>query len=69
MTHPHSTTVWIVRQGIRLPGAMAALAERLGDSAARLEVRLDATATAHGVDTLDVFEPLTRGLSVSSDRA
>jgi hypothetical protein len=69
MDLPHTTTVWIVRQGIRLAWAMASLAERLGDAGVRLEVRLDATAAARGVDMLDVLEPLTRDLSVSSGRA
>jgi hypothetical protein len=69
MTFPHNTTVWLIRQGVRLAWAMARAAETLGDAGIRLEVRLDATADARGVDMLDVLEPLTRHLRASSGRA
>jgi hypothetical protein len=59
MTLPHTTTVWMIRQGIRFAWAMAGAAERLGNAGERLEARLDAVAVAQGVDMRDVLEPLT----------
>ena len=64
MTLKHTTTVWLIRQGVRLAWAMAHAAERLGSAGERLEVRLDAVAGAQGVDMRDVLEPLTKPLSV-----
>jgi hypothetical protein len=65
MTLKHTTTVWLIRQGVRLAWAMARAAQRLGDAGVRLEVRLDAMAAARGVDMLDVVAPLTAPLSAA----
>ena len=65
MALPHNTTVWLIRQGVRLASAMALAAERLGNAAERLERRLEAAAGAQGVDMRDVLEPLTEPLSLA----
>ena len=61
----HITTVWTIRQGVRLAWATARAAERLENAAERLETRLEALARARGTDMLDVLEPLTAPLSVT----
>lgn len=53
------TTVWLIRQGLRLAWAMARAAERLGSAGERLETPLDAVAVTRGVDMLDVRAPLS----------
>jgi hypothetical protein len=67
MDLPHTTTVWIVRQG--MPFACAAVwpgwrHRRAGE---RLEVWLEAGAETHGGDMLDVLEPLTSPLRASGE--
>jgi hypothetical protein len=63
MTRSHTTTVWTIRQGVRLAWAMARDAERLGNAGERLEARLEASAVARGVDMRDVLAPLNAPLS------
>ena len=63
MTLSHTTTVWMIRQGVRLAWAAARAAQQLGDAGERLESRLDAVAMVRGVDMLDVLAPLTELLS------
>jgi hypothetical protein len=58
MSFKHTTTVWTIRQGVRFAWAMARAARQLGEAGERLEVRLDAMATARGVNILDALEPL-----------
>jgi hypothetical protein len=58
MALKHITTVWLIRQGVRLAWTMARVSARLGSAGERLEVRLDGMATANGVDMLDVLQPL-----------
>jgi hypothetical protein len=67
MMLPHTTTVWTIRQGVRLAWAMARASERLGSAGERLEARLDAVAVAQSVDMRDVLEPLTRHLRASRE--
>ena len=59
MTFRHIAAVWSLTQGVRLAWAMARAARQLGDAGERLEVWLDAVATARRVDMLDVLEPLS----------
>jgi len=63
MTLSHTTTVWMIRQGVRLAWATARAAQQLGYAGERLESRLDAVAMVRGVDMLDVLAPLTELLS------
>jgi hypothetical protein len=63
MTLPHTTMVWLIRQGVCLAWLIAHAAERLGDAGVRLEVRLDDIAVAQGVDMLEVLAPLNVLLS------
>jgi hypothetical protein len=65
MMLPHSTTVWSIRQGVRLAWALASAAEQLGITGERLENRQEAVALARGVDIRTVLEPLTASLSAS----
>jgi hypothetical protein len=65
MSFKHTTTVWTIRQGVRFAWAMARAARQLGDAGECLELRLDATAVARGVDMLDVLEPLAAPLSAA----
>jgi hypothetical protein len=65
MTFRHMAAVWTLTQGVRLAWAMARVAQQLGDAGVRLEDRLDAMATARGVDMFDVLAPLTEPLSVA----
>jgi hypothetical protein len=67
MTLPRITTVWAIRQGVRLAWLMARAAERLGDAGVRLEARLDAIALSQRVDMLDLLEPLTRNLRTAGE--
>ena len=59
MAFKYSTTVWMIRQGVRFAWALARAAERLGNAGERLETRLEAVATARGADMLDVLAPLS----------
>lgn len=65
MALPNSTTVWLIRQGVRFAWAMARASERLGSAEVRLETWLEAVAEARGVDMRDVLEPLIEPLSVA----
>jgi hypothetical protein len=65
MALKHITTVWLIRQGVRLAWAMARSAGRLASAGELLETRLDGVAAARGVDMLDVLAPLTEPLSVA----
>ena len=58
MAIKHNTTVWLVRQGVRLAWAMARSAGRLESAGELLEAGLDDVAAARGIDMLDVLEPL-----------
>jgi hypothetical protein len=59
MALTHITTVWFIRQGVRLAWTMAHLSEGLGGAGVRLETRLEDIAVAQGVDMRDVLEPLS----------
>jgi hypothetical protein len=63
MTFRHTATVWALTQGARLAWTTARFTRQLGDAGERLEVWLEAVATARGVDMLDVLEPLAAPLS------
>lgn len=65
MALPHTTTVWTIRQGVRLAWAMARASERLGSAEVRLQTWLETVADARDVDMRDVLEPLTLPLSGS----
>jgi hypothetical protein len=65
MALKHITTVWLIRQGVRLAWAMARASARLGSAGERLEARLDGVAAARGVDMLDVLAPLSEPLSAA----
>jgi hypothetical protein len=65
MAIPHSTTVWTIRQGVRLAWALARASERLGSAEVRLQTWLETVADARDVDMRDVLEPLTLPMSGS----
>jgi hypothetical protein len=59
MALKHITTVWLIRQGVRFAWTMAHVSEPLARAGERLEVQRDGIAVGHGVDMLDVLEPLS----------
>lgn len=61
MAFNDTTTVWLIRQGVRLAWSLARVSERLGSAGERLEARLERSAADRGVDMRDVLQPLVLG--------
>lgn len=59
MALKHITTVWLIRQGVRLAWTMARMSEQLGGVGVGLEDRLEGIAAARDIDMRGVLEPLS----------